>query len=117
MSVLYLTFIPLPVPDSPSRASSKRRRERSGDSSSISNDGLPLAKEESQTSPSKTTHRFDVADRQAEELQDGSEQQNYREKGWTCLRQCAEVVSLCRVRDAMGHTMDPMMGLLKCVCG
>lgn len=29
------------------------------------------------------------------------------------LCQCAEVVSLCRVRDAMGKGMEPMMGLLK----
>jgi hypothetical protein len=33
--------------------------------------------------------------------------------GWMILRKCAEVVSTCRVRDAMGHGMEPMMGLLK----
>jgi hypothetical protein len=36
---------------------------------------------------------------------------------WRTLRQCAEVVSLCRVRDAMGTGMQPMMGYLKYVFG
>ena len=32
---------------------------------------------------------------------------------WETLRQCAEIVSALRVRDAMGQGMEPMMGLLK----
>lgn len=36
---------------------------------------------------------------------------------WQTLRQCAEVVSLCRVRDAMGTGMEGMMGLLRYVLG
>ena len=34
---------------------------------------------------------------------------------WTALKQCAEVVSLCFVRDAMGRGMEPIMGYLKWV--
>ena len=34
---------------------------------------------------------------------------------WRTLRQCAQVVSLCRVRDAMGAGMQPMMGYLRYV--
>jgi hypothetical protein len=34
---------------------------------------------------------------------------------WRTLRHCAEVVSLCRVRDAMGTGMEGMMGFLRCV--
>jgi hypothetical protein len=32
---------------------------------------------------------------------------------WRTLRQCAQVLSLCRVRDAMGTGMQPMMGYLR----
>jgi len=31
---------------------------------------------------------------------------------WGMLRMCSEVVSICRVRDAMGKGLEPMMGLL-----
>jgi hypothetical protein len=34
---------------------------------------------------------------------------------WRTLRQCAQVLSLCRVRDAMGTGMQPMMGYLRYV--
>lgn len=34
---------------------------------------------------------------------------------WQNLRQCAEVISLCRVRDAMGPGMEAMMGYLRYV--
>lgn len=30
-------------------------------------------------------------------------------------RQCAEVVSVCRVRDAMGSSLNPLMAMLKSV--
>jgi hypothetical protein len=32
---------------------------------------------------------------------------------WRRLRQCAEVISLCRVRDGMGSSLEGVMGLLK----
>lgn len=34
---------------------------------------------------------------------------------WQTLRHCAEIVSLCRVRDAMGPGMEAMMGYLRYV--
>lgn len=33
---------------------------------------------------------------------------------WQKLVRAAEVVSLCRTRDAMGKGLGPMMGLLRC---
>lgn len=32
---------------------------------------------------------------------------------WRAARQCAEVVSVMRVRDAMGSGLEPMMGMLR----
>ena len=34
---------------------------------------------------------------------------------WEILRSCAEVISLYRVRDAMGRGLEPMMGWLRLV--
>ena len=132
MSVLYLTFIPLPPPPQPrSRTASSRGRIRSRETSntnscSASRTGSPspavrcqdedfarlsrvddtVNTPNGQAGPSRSTspssRRASLPPRDVTKL-----------PGWKGLVECAEVVSLCRVRDAMGKSMDPMMGLLK----
>lgn len=142
MSVLYLTFIPqLPLPTPRSRSvSSRTRNKREGQ---MSSDGKmsPLSGTVAPVEDEETSHT-DAIDcggsvidaklkvtiakgleedggeatdssegKDAQRVQSPDERRNTDQ--WAKLRQCAEVVSLCRVRDAMGKGMEPMMGLLK----
>lgn len=143
MSVLYLTFIPPPLSSpSRSRSVSVRSRDRSGTATpfngapTISNDGsvielsneTPTEKSPQTAEKSPGSEEMEVPN-QSENMTEKSERgrqnetpsrsdatpQNRDTPAWNVLRRCAEVVSICRVRDAMGHGMEPMMGLLKYV--
>ena len=134
MSVLYLTFIPLPSPSAArSRSTSIRSRDRSGASTpapleainekvdSASSDLDPSShgkKEPSAIQQLPAVENEAKDDVQEKTLAASQVERSPRDRdtlAWTSLRQCAEVVSTCRVRDAMGRGMEPMMGLLKWV--
>lgn len=118
MSVFYLTFIPLPpLPPSP-RSRSRSRREARDRSRSNSVNGKTLSAFSSGTSTpadelvhtaSDTPNEGPRLDRLPREP--AAPDRNSPE--WALLHRCAEVVSVDRVRDAMGKGMEPMMGLLK----
>lgn len=99
MSVLYLTYIPLPQqPDHSTRSSRKSSRASS-----------TIGRGKATAPGSPTTNGLGIADEKlAPSLDRGGED-------WASLRQCAEVVSVCRVRDAMGPGMEAMMAYLKYV--
>jgi hypothetical protein len=108
MSVLYLTYIPLP--------SAKVRTPRP------SRQDLKKAKDElSLTSHSLTSEKSQVNAADQEKTEDENGKPGDLRTGarntddWRTLRQCAQVLSLCRVRDAMGSGMQPMMGYLRYV--
>lgn len=96
MSVLYLTYIPLPM--RPVRSSRASRQDLQKDKDSIRDGsenekvGIPNTGAEEKSS----VHGRDTED-------------------WDTLRECVQVLSLCRVRDAMGTGMQPMMGYLRYV--
>lgn len=93
MSVLYLTYVPF--------ERRKSRSEQTSKSASIPR-GTRDVVEEKEHEPSRempTSTATQPGDRDTED--------------WRILRHCAEVLSLCRVRDAMGIGMQPMMGYLK----
>ena len=103
MSVLYLTYIPLQTTTPRSgRASRQDLRDGSTD-----------------TSPGhlNSTESADMEkDALKSEDQSGTGLPSARNtEDWRTLRQCAQVLSLCRVRDAMGTGMQPMMGYLRYV--
>jgi hypothetical protein len=90
MSVLYLTYIPLST--GPARSARSSRRDIRED---------------------KNEHDGSQADQdRGEKISFGGSRDTDE---WKTLRQCARVVSLCRVRDAMGTGMQPMMGYLRYV--
>jgi hypothetical protein len=91
MSVLYLTYVPL-----------RQRRARSGRTSEMAMRKV----EDGGLSDEKMSGDLDDALAKQETRPKDTEE-------WRTLRQCAEVLSLCRVRDAMGAGMQPMMGYLK----
>jgi len=134
MSVLYLAFIPLPSPPAArSRSTSIRSRDRSGASTpapleainektkSASSDPDPSSqgeKDSAAVQPLPEVENEAKDDVQGKTLAASQVERTARDRdtlAWTSLRQCAEVVSTCRVRDAMGRGMEPMMGLLKWV--
>ena len=141
ISVLYLTFIPLPPAPTPrSRSASVRSRDRStsGRSTPFSGTMTPVAvdaispseksnvdqlvKEKPDTDIAAESAQPDAEDKQptAEGRRDvafdlGAPAVDRDTPAWIALKRCAEVVSVCRVRDAMGSGMEPMMGMLKCV--
>ncbi|EIW67119.1 hypothetical protein TREMEDRAFT_34074 [Tremella mesenterica DSM 1558] len=104
MSVLYLTFI---SPSSRSRPKSKIEKiPRNSPTSSL--DSSPL-------SPNMNHVRTDDV---RHELEDKPPPYSIGKEGrdtpeWDMLRKCAEVISVCRVRDAMGKGLEPMMGMLR----
>jgi len=101
MSVLYLTYIPLPTnPPRSGRASRQASHDENTTTQSLDDtEGVHVDKDalvsEDQPDPD-LAHGRDTED-------------------WQTLRQCAQVLSLCRVRDAMGTGMQPMMGYLRYV--
>ena len=132
MSVLYLTFIPLPPPPQPrSRTASSRGRIRSRE---VSNNNSRSASRNASPPPavrfrdedfarlSRVDDATSAANGQAGPSRSTSPSSRRASEpprdvtklpGWKALVHCAGVVALCRVRDAMGRSMDPMMGLLK----
>ena len=123
MSTLYLTFIPLPPPSqSRSRSASIRGRIRSREASQVNSrasspmrhaNGLTKEEEPSQSRSVSRDDSRSSSPRRVNGLR--SVRDVTMLPGWKPLVQCAEVVAVCRVRDAMGKSMDPMMGLLKFV--
>jgi hypothetical protein len=103
MSVLYLTYIPIPT-----------RTPQSGRvSRQVSRDEI----KESTTQSLNETERVDM-EKGAIETEGQRElaiAKGRDTEDWRMLRQCAQVLSLCRVRDAMGTGMQPMMGYLRYV--
>jgi len=101
MSVLYLTYIPLPTrPHRSGRASRQAPRDDNTTTHSLDDtEGVDVEKDalmsEDQSDP---------------DLAGGRDTED-----WRTLRECAQVLSLCRVRDAMGTGMQPMMGYLRYV--
>jgi hypothetical protein len=140
MSVLYLTFIPLPpAPIRRSRSASVRSRERStsGHNTPFSGAMTPMSPDEAPPGDhgdlDQTVDEKAAAESSASRVTEAEEKPPTWDRGrdatsessvpavdrdtpaWIALKQCAEVVSVCRVRDAMGSGMEPMMGMLKCV--
>jgi hypothetical protein len=96
--VLYLTYIPLPEtrPRSSARGDNQPQKEKT----LVYEPGVDekeIVPAENDEAHARTA--FGKGTRDGEE--------------WRTLRQCAEVLSLCRVRDAMGTGMQPLMGYLK----
>ena len=123
MSVLYLTYIDPPTPRQPrSRVASGRNTPRSQTPRgrrSLNGDGSPADASAERKDRSVSSSR-EVSP--TGQLRDGSTPPVGRDEKardvhllpyWETLEQCAAVLSVCRVRDAMGKGMDPMMGLLK----
>ncbi len=118
MSVLYLTFIPLPpLPPSPRSRSRSRReaRDRSrsnsinGKTISAFSSGASTPTDELDRTPSHKPNEGPDLDQLPRE----PAAPDRNSPAWALLHRCAEVVSVDRVRDAMGKGMEPMMGLLK----
>ena len=99
MSVLYLTYIPLPVTTNP-------RPSNTDISQSLRHEGRHSLDDNESEKVGNTDH----VDGKGVEAARSSDSEN-----WRTLRQCAQVLSLCRVRDAMGTGMQPMMGYLRYV--
>lgn len=105
MSVLYLTYIPLP--SAKVRAPRPSRRDLKTVKNELSSNSDALQRGESQGG---------TADEKASDVsgEGGDRRTDPRSTDdWSTLRQCAQVVSLCRVRDAMGAGMQPMMAYLR----
>jgi hypothetical protein len=103
MSVLYLTYIPLP----------KRSLRSSQASRQDSHDEI----KETTTQPLDDTEGVDMEKDalKSEDQREPATVEGRDTEDWRALRQCAQVLSLCRVRDAMGTGMQPMMGYLRYV--
>jgi len=95
MSVLYLTYMPLPNPTPRSRSTSQ--------DGSLSKEAVVMNEKPD----------GGILERPETANGDGTDTTDRDSLGWRTLRDCAEVLSLCRVRDAMGKGMEPMMGLLR----
>jgi hypothetical protein len=104
MSVLYLTYIPVPEPPR-SRSSSRNRvqRERVNEGQEEKR-GRSVSPRRSENHP-KSLSSLNGSAGSVERHRDGA--------NWKTLRQLAAVVSLCRIRDAMGKGLEGMMGLLR----
>nr|XP_018259057.1 uncharacterized protein I303_08600 [Kwoniella dejecticola CBS 10117]OBR81215.1 hypothetical protein I303_08600 [Kwoniella dejecticola CBS 10117] len=100
LSVLYLTFIPLRTTPPRSRSSS-RTRIRKDRRNQHTPEPLSTTAENDEQRPTE----YDTADEKLPHDRDTLE--------WRELRRCAEMISLNRVRDAMGSGMEGMMGLLR----
>nr|WVH01959.1 ubiquinol-cytochrome C reductase hinge protein [Naematelia aurantialba] len=129
MSVLYLTFIPPKprlVPRSRTASSGGLAKSRSGSPHTPPNrPPTPLTLPPTTEKPAPVDEKqFELEtsevldppassteqpDRTVSVLEDASRDT----PDWILLRHCAEVVSLCRVRDAMAKGMEPMMALLR----
>jgi hypothetical protein len=103
MSVLYLTYIPLST--RPSRSDPVSRQD--------SRDEI----KETTTQPLDDTEGVDMEKDalKSEDQREPAKVEGRDTEEWRALRQCAQVLSLCRVRDAMGTGMQPMMGYLRYV--
>lgn len=108
MSVLYLTYIPLPT-----------RPPRSGWSSrQVSRDKLETLSAQRPFTTEAADEEKGQIDSHVHVKSDDQVLVSTKERDteeWRTLRQCAQVLSLCRVRDAMGTGMQPMMGYLRYV--
>nr|XP_019047931.1 hypothetical protein I302_04551 [Kwoniella bestiolae CBS 10118]OCF26861.1 hypothetical protein I302_04551 [Kwoniella bestiolae CBS 10118] len=100
LSVLYLTFIP-PRPTPPRSRSSSRNRIRKERSHQQTPEALttPVENDTKSHEEKSPPPAYEAISRDTSD--------------WRELRKCAEMVSLNRVRDAMGSGMEGMMGLLR----
>ncbi len=58
--------------------------------------------------------RIGGEDNAVRSLANGEREHEGRETAdWRILRQCVAVISLCRVRDGMGKSLEGVMGLLR----
>ncbi|ORX39039.1 hypothetical protein BD324DRAFT_618319 [Kockovaella imperatae] len=116
MSTLYLTFIPLPPGPHPrGRSTSARSRAQSRDTSRTNSRNASPARHLQDGQLWDAPRSTDQSRSNSPRPLGGRETERYVTSlpGWQVLLQCAEVISVCRVRDAMGKGLDPMMGLLK----
>ncbi|OCF44886.1 hypothetical protein I317_01165 [Kwoniella heveanensis CBS 569] len=109
LSVLYLTFVPPISPLQRSRSSS-RARIRTSRSALHTPEPFPTPVIEPKT--------VTISDEEDRSVKEESPPPAYAAvsrdtEDWRELRRCAEMVSLNRVRDAMGSGMEGMMGLLR----
>ena len=105
MSVLYLTYIPLPSAKVRTPRPSRRDLNKGKNELSSNSDALQHVESQGNTTDEKTS---DLSGKGGDSRTD-----TMNTDDWSALRQCAQVVSLCRVRDAMGAGMQPMMGYLR----
>ncbi|WRT68940.1 uncharacterized protein IL334_005922 [Kwoniella shivajii] len=122
LSVLYLTFIP-PKPIATRSRSSSRSRIRKIRSMQSTHEPCSIPVESSETRVLDEQTKMDVTgiDQDVDEntnkpLGDqpsAYESSNRDSEDWREVRKCAEMISLNRVRDAMGSGMEGMMGLLR----
>ena len=103
MSVLYLTYISHPT--RPLRSGRASRQD---------------SRDEIKETATESLKGIEGADMEKGALKTEDQRQSGMAKGrdtedWRTFRQCAQVLSLCRVRDAMGTGMQPMMGYLRSV--
>jgi len=118
LSVLYLTFVPpSPVPSSRPRSrttSLKRQKRDSGKATGLEE---PTEAEYSMNLPQgRISEDGPIENDFAPHNETASPPYTAKQRDspeWRTLRMCAEVVSLCRIRDAMGEGLEPMMGLLR----
>lgn len=109
MSVLYLTYIPIPEPPR-SRSTSRNRIQRERGEKPV-NGGMAGEKRGRSASPRRgETHPEALSPLKGSV---GSAERHRDGASWETLRQLAAVVSLCRIRDAMGKGLEGMMGLLR----
>ncbi|KAI9636676.1 rab-GTPase-TBC domain-containing protein [Dioszegia hungarica] len=98
LSVFYLTYISQPAPDPLVRSRTSSRNH------SRSTSARPETEREVGAEAEKVEDEGSAASENSEP-RDSPE--------WEILRKCAEVVSVLRVRDAMGSGMEGMMGMLR----
>lgn len=111
MSVLYLTLVPSTPLEPRSRTASLDRKKRVtvlNVSTAVDRSGSEKGSEPGRHDGEGWNDHVAPADLPPPYLANSRDTPE-----WGTLRRCAEVVSLCRVRDAMGKGLEPMMGLLR----
>ncbi|KAK4685286.1 TBC1 domain family member 20, partial [Tremellales sp. Uapishka_1] len=122
LSVLYLTFIPpKPIYSPPRSRASSIRNQRGRGTEKEPQMKEPVSETEISDNREDRSGLVEEAKAPAEEIagtKDGRLASRDTEcdratSEWQALRQCAEVVSVCRVRDGMAKNLEGLMGLLR----
>jgi hypothetical protein len=113
LSVLYLTLVPprpLPPRSRTTSSSTRSRASTTGPDTTLPDSPRKMNEDMKNLSRAPETAFHGKYDTLGPAVDLGRETAE-----WKRCRDCAEAISLCRVRDAMGKGMEPMMGLLKYV--